>query len=138
MKKTRTNRMLVGIFWPSFFGTMFTAVALFVTSVIKHDSNFNIGDFFGMIFFFYVFSLIFMGIQSIVYALVMEFVVAKKTDNFYVFLGVSSLIGFLAGISLVLIDFESVIFPVVGLLTGLIVGWKLYFMHERFADDSLR
>ena len=76
-----------------------------------------------------------MGIQSIVYALIMEFFVAKKTNNLYVFVGLSCMLGLLSGFSLALMDFTSTIFPIVGCLTGVIVGWKLYFLHDRLNDN---
>lgn len=130
MNKLRIKRISIGIFGPSALGTLFMVAWLFWERVINDNMYFHLKEAFPVLVFYYVASVIFMGIQSIAYAMIMEFIISKRTNNLYIFIGVSGLLGFLAGMSLILIDFQPELLSVIGLLTGLILGWILYFLRE--------
>jgi len=130
MNTSRKSRIAVGIVGPCLLGSLIMATGLFMGDVIN-GSGINPTEFIGILLFCIFFSIPFMGIQSTVYALLMEFVVGKRTDNLYLFIGASGMLGTMAGMTLVLIDFNTIAIPINGAVTGLIIGRKLYFMHER-------
>lgn len=137
MKNSRIDRIIIGTVLPCFLGSFIFTISVYIQNLTYHHnltvaySFLSAIEMIGMLFILPMFSFLFIGTQSFVYSLIMEICISKKIDNIYIFVCISSLLGFAAGVSLSLIDFRVVNFPVVGLITGLIVGYILFGMRDR-------
>jgi len=132
MKQSRKNRIIIGIIGPCILGSLFFATAFYISKFTNDFSIPNLNEFPEILLFSFIMSIPFMGIQSIVYSLVMEFFISKKIYNMYIFIGGSILLGTVAGMSLSLIATARIdVITVVGSLTGLILGYVLYLLHDK-------
>ncbi|WP_434777006.1 hypothetical protein [Neisseria sp. Ec49-e6-T10] len=71
-----------------------------------------------------------MGIQSIIYALLLEYLVNQKIKNNIITVATSTILGIASGMSLIFLD-EDAPMPIVGTTVGLIVGIIIRFMYLR-------
>ena len=132
MKQSRTNRIIIGVIGPCILGSLFFVSVFFLSKFANDFSIPNLNEFPEMLFFSFIMSIPFMGMQSIVYSLVMEFFISKKIDNIYIFIGGSILLGTVAGMSLSLMATARIdVFTVVGSLTGLILGYVLNLLDDK-------
>ena len=132
MKKSRTLRITLGTVGPLILGSLCMCILEFISAFEQNKTDVTaISNYIKMFVFFFIFSIPFMGIQAIIYALTMEFYISK-TNNFYLYVSASTVLGFTAGLSIMLGTNLYIPMLIIGILTGLILGLILYFMHERY------
>ena len=126
-KLNRVGRLLVGLLGPAIVGSFILMIFVFVSAGIKEGPSIEIFQSVlkGFIIFLVAGS-IFIGIQSLVYTIVMEFIVRPKVRLRKVFLVVSCMLGTASG-SIVGIIFDDLSFLMtLGTVTGLLTGVILY------------
>jgi hypothetical protein len=122
-------RLLIGILLPITIGSIIFAGIAFASEL---KGNINIPELpllvtglFVMGLFIFPFAMIFVGIQSIVYSLLMEFVINPWIKNNFVAIMVSILLGTLSGYVL-----KEDLLALIGAIVGLIVGVILRSMYS--------
>jgi len=130
--KGQTQRIVIGMFMPAIIGSLLMFFYLLGTESVGKPGAFDIWSAFIII----VFALLFSGIQSTLYSLVMEFIVNRYFKRDDVVVGLSILLGLFS--VLILHPIEPKLFspskglPVlifIGPITGLIVGVLLRRMY---------
>jgi len=138
------KRLLVGIFCPSVVGGTMAFFILLVPIMDFSDSGMGSIKVCFVYLAWYLFTVlitfVLVGIQSIFFACLMEFVVAKKTQEVANFMLIGSLIGTLSAVFPGLTEialFESAFNEnyksttiVIGLITGGLVSKFLHRMHR--------
>ena len=126
-KLNRVGRLLVGLLGPAIVSSFIIMVFVFVSAGIKEGLSIEI--FQSVIKGFVIFlvaGLIFIGLQSLVYTIVMEFIVRPKVRLRNKFLVASCMLGATSG-SIVGVIFDDLpFFITVGTVTGLLTGLILY------------
>lgn len=126
----RTIRIVVGFITPSLLGALLVINWTYVLGRAEELSATNIVyDVFISYFTTVAYAFLLIGIQSLVYACLMEFLVAPTVRKFYLYILVSCLLGALTGAS-VLMFIDSMYFIIIGVLVGLIVGIGLYLLSR--------
>jgi len=82
----------------------------------------------------FYFGFLTVGLQSIIYSLLMEFYVRKRITNDWAAIRMSVLLGLLAGSPLALIELPWIV-PY-GAFIGAVVGWMLRKMETRRQGDT--
>ena len=136
-KLNRVSRLLIGLLGPAIVASFILMLFVFVSAAIKEGPS--IENFYrvskGFIIFF-IGGSIFIGLQSLVYSIVMEFIVRPKIRLRNVFLLTSSLLGAASG-SIVGIIFNDLRFLVaLGAVTGLLTGLILYDKDTQSSRDK--
>ena len=132
------GRLIVGILGPSFIGSiMFILIPLGTKIVSGGDASNALFNFANGFVVLYLFAFVSVGIQSIVFACVMEFLIAKITTSLLIFVIVAATLGFLSAIGAVIIldgYGSSSGLPetlrMIGLSVGVILGFILHRMHR--------
>jgi len=126
-KLNRVGRLLVGLLGPAIVSSFIIMVFVFVSAGIKEGLSIEI--FQSVIKGFVIFlvaGLIFIGLQSLGYTIVMEFIVRPKVRLRNKFLVASCMLGATSG-SIVGVIFDDLpFFITVGTVTGLLTGLILY------------
>ncbi len=132
----RTYRLLFGIFAPPIFGAILFLIFAFVTET--NTSLLNIGrilEYLAQLHVVIFFAFVFVGIQSLAFSLIMEFVVRPKSLGLRYFLLISCILGLLAAlVPGVLVD-DLGLFVSVGFLVGTFVG---LLIHDRGTEIDRR
>ena len=126
-KLNRVGRLLVGLLGPAIVGSFILMVFVFVSAGIKEGPSIEIFQSVlkGFVIFLVAGS-IFIGLQSLVYTIVMEFIVRPKVRLRNAFLVASCMLGAASG-SIVGIIFDDLPFLItLGTVTGLLTGLILY------------
>jgi len=122
----RTIRIVIGFVAPSLLGALLVINWTYVFERREELGATNIV--FGVIVTYFTavaYAFLLIGIQSLVCALLMEFLVAPRIRNIYLYLLVSCLLGALSGAT-VLMFIDRMYFIIIGVFVGLIVGLGLY------------
>lgn len=136
-KLNRVGRLLVGLLGPAVVSSFIIVVFIFVKEGLSIELFQSLPK--GFVIFLVAGSF-FIGIQSIAYTIVMEYIARPKVRLRYAYLAVSCMLGAISGLVVdVIFDSRSffVIFStMVGLLTGLILYDKdLQDSHKRMQSD---
>lgn len=94
-REVRTYRFFLALFGP----VSLAAVGIFFLELFRGEIG-GIGEAFGGIAFLIVFGALYMGIQSFIYALLMELVVIPRVQSFSGFSFLSGVFGYFAGLSI--------------------------------------
>lgn len=123
----RTYRLLLGFFAPPIFGSvMFLVFAIFAGSDAGPMSIDRMFDYFAQLHVIIFFAFLFVGAQSFVFSIVMEFVVRPRFPRLRYYLPMSCSLGLLSGlIPGVLVDDLHFFLPA-GVLVGGIVGLLIH------------
>jgi len=119
----RLTRMLMGILLPAVVQASIVVIYILITFDTDGYSGFT--DFIQFVFLALLMGYMLVGLQSIVYAFLMEYVINPKLKNHVVVVLCSGLLGLLSGYSVVLVTGtpgDIAHWNVVSLLTGLIMG----------------
>ena len=123
----RVGRLLVGLLGPAIVGSFIIMVFVFVSAGIKDGPSIEMlqSVLKGFVVFL-VAGLIFIGLQSFVYTIVMEFIVRPKVRLRNAYLVVSCMLGAASGsiVDIIFDDFPFV--TILGAITGLLTGLILY------------
>ena len=126
-KLNRVGRLLVGLLGPAIVGSFVIMVFVFFPAAIKEGPSIEL--FQTVLKGFVIFSvagLIFVGFQTFVYTIVMEFIVRPKVRLRSAYLVGSCMLGAASG-SIVDMIFDGLPFlTIVGTITGLLIGLILY------------
>ena len=114
--KGRKARIVLGILLPPLFGVIVFLVPTTVDCVTQDQNELACG----MPRFLVISAYLLMGLPSIIYSLVMEFVVNSKISSYKICILVSSFLGVAAGMVTGKL-FLVVVGAIVGLLTGMIL-----------------
>ena len=123
----RAYRLLLGILAPPIFGSIMFLVFALVAQAITGQINIDrIFEYLAELHVIIFFALVFVGMQSLVFSFIMEFVVRPKFFGLKYFLLISCVLGILSGsIPGVLVDDLDLFLPV-GMLVGGLVGLLIY------------
>lgn len=139
LKLNRVGRLLVGLLGPAIVGSFIIMVFVFVSAVIKEGPSIDI--FQSVIKGFVIFLVagwIFIGLQSLVYTIVMEFIVRPKVRLRNNYLVTSCMLGAASG-SIVGIIFDDLLFLItLGTVTGLLTGLVLYEKDMLISHNRVR
>ena len=130
----RAARLLLGLLLPLLLGALLFVIALWILES-KIELNYTIELFMSLVYV----GFLAVGLQSIIYSLLMEFYVRNRITDDWVAIKMSALLGLLAGSSLLLLAWlialtSMVSGPPLGGLTmllpygafiGAVVGWAL-------------
>lgn len=126
-KLNRVGRLLVGLLGPAIVSSLIIMVFVFISAGIKEGLSIEIFQSVlkGFVIFLVAGS-IFIGFQSLVYTIVMEFIVRPIFRFRIVFLVVSCMLGAASGsiVDMIFDDFLS--FTILGTITGFLTGIILY------------
>ncbi len=128
MKQGQIYRITVGIIYPPLVGwTLFILLGVFYESPEANGSIFPIA------FFFLLFAYLYMFIPSVIFSLLMEFIVNKRISNGLVAIAFAGFYGLIIG------NFLGPLWWQVGLITGVLVGWYLrHNWHQTVNKSSKR
>lgn len=126
-KLNRVGRLLVGLLGPAIISSFIIMVFVFVSAGTKEGLSI---DTFQIVLKGFVLFLVagsfFIGIQSLVYTIVMEFIVRLKVRLRNAYLLVSCMLGAASGLVVDLIFDSRPFFVVFGTMVGLLTGLILY------------
>lgn len=122
------GRMAVGVFMPAIIGTslLFLLMSFVTQPQSSMPSSLYADGFKGML----VFAYMFVGIQSIIYSMIMEFWINPKIKSSFIVVGISAALGTLSGVVIF-----GYFLAIIGFLTGLIVG--LYLRYSYAKESSI-
>ena len=121
-KLNRTGRLLIGLLGPAIISSFLIVVCYFVLAGKKDGLSIEIFPI--MIFGFFVSlftALIFIGLQSLVYTITMEFIIRPKIRNRFIYLFVSCMLGAATSWTIEYNSYFSIFGTIIGFLTGLIL-----------------
>ena len=126
-RRFRAFRLLLGLVAPPILGSILFLILALIrdtsAGLLQIDRLF---DYFAQLHVVIFFAFVFVGIQSLAFSLIMEFVVRPGVSGLRYFLLISCLLGLLSGcVPGVLVD-DLVSFLPVGALVGIIVGFLIY------------
>ena len=126
-KLNRVGRLLIGLLGPAIVGSFIIMVFVFVSAVIKEGPSIEIfhSVLKGFVIFLAVGS-IFFGLQSLVYTVLMEFVVRPRIRLRTAYLVVSCILGAASGLIIDTIFDDFPFLTIVGATTGLLMGLIMY------------
>ena len=126
-KLNRVGRLLVGLLGPAIVSSFIIVGFVFVSAGIKE--GFSIEIFQSVLKGFVIFLVagsFFIGLQSLIYTIVMEFVVRPKVRLRNAYLVVSCMLGAASGLVVDVIFDEPAFFIIFGTIIGLLTGLILY------------
>lgn len=136
-KLNRVGRLLIGLLGPAIIASFILMLYVFVSAGIKEGPSLE--SFYTVVKGFIIFlvaGLFFIGLQSLVYSIVMEFIVRPKVRRRYAFLLTSCFLGAASG-SIVSIIFDDLqLFIALGAVTGLLTGLILYDKHMQSSHSK--
>ena len=123
----RANRILLGFLAPPISGSVLFVIYALVAETNAGPINIDrILEYFSIIHIIIFFAFLFVGIQSLAFSILMEFVVRPKFPKLRYHLLTSCILGFLSGlIPGVLVDDLRLFLPA-GMLVGILVGLLIY------------
>ena len=126
-KLNRIGRLLLGLLGPAVIGSFITMVFVFVSAFIKEGPSIEMFQSVlkGFVIFLVV-GTIFIGLQSLVYTIVMEFIVRPKVRMRNAYLIGSCMLGAASGLIVDMIFYDFPFLTVLGAITGLLIGLILY------------
>lgn len=144
-KKERNGsmaRMVVGTLLPAPMGVLFIIFfnVLMSSSILGANGFVDVVTSFVMVvdalasfILITAVAYVFIGVQSLIYALFMERLILPRSNAWFVSVGISALLGVVAGMSL---DFffalmTDALFMWLGLAVGFMCGWILHVMYHR-------
>jgi len=126
-KLNRVGRLLVGLLGPAIISSFIIMVFVFVSAGTKEGLSI---DTFQIVLKGFVLFLVagsfFIGIQSLVYTIVMEFIVRPKVRLRNAYLLVSCMLGAASGLVVDVIFDNRPFFIIFGAIIGLLTGLILY------------
>lgn len=125
-RSRRSYRLVAGFFLPPLLGSLLVSLIeiarlLKITPLPYND----IGAIFLALPFLFVFALIMVGIQSLVFSLAMEFVIRPCLFRNKIVLAVGGLFGFLSALPLAIGLSVPVLFSAIGIVVGVFVSWLI-------------
>ncbi|WP_395373307.1 hypothetical protein [Marinicella sp. W31] len=125
VRKNRLIRMLQGIFLPVAIQTFLMLLYALIDSGLGMKDG--IGDFFKMMFLLLAYGYVVAGIQSILCALTMEFLINPRIKNHIAVVLISGFLGLLSGFSVIAFVFgkatgDASEWLLLSAVTGLIMG----------------
>jgi hypothetical protein len=126
-KLNHVGRLLVGLLGPAIISSFTIVVYVFVSAGIKEGLSIEMFQIVlkGFVLFWVVGSL-FIGIQSLAYTIVMEFIVRPKVRPRNAYLVVSCILGAVSGLLVDVIFDNRPFFIIFGMIVGLLTGLILY------------
>lgn len=112
--RSRIKRLLLGVFLPAIIGALIFVIEDFFRSIVNDKPLVNYFEIFPFIL---LFAYMFVGIQSVIYSLIMEFLVNNRIKNNIVVVLLSTVLGILSGII-----FLRTEFIITGAITGFVMG----------------
>jgi hypothetical protein len=128
----RALRIIMGIFLPAIVATLIFGVSVAFRNW-DGDLIESVFALLGSIIIFFIPAMLFVGIQSIIYAFVMEFMVNTFVKNDVIAVAISVLLGLLSALA-----FGSGVMMMMGALVGLIVGIMLRVMYLNTIGDDVK
>jgi hypothetical protein len=128
----RALRIIMGIFLPAIVGTLLFGMTV-AFSNWDGDLIESVFALLGSIIIFFIPAMLFVGIQSIIYAFLMEFMVNTFVKNDVIAVVISVLLGLLSALV-----FGSGAMMMVGAVVGLIVGIMLRVMYLNTIGDEVK
>jgi len=126
-KLNRVGRLLVGLLGPAIVSSFIIVVFIFVKEGIKEGLSIELFQSLPKGFvIFLVAGSFFIGIQSLAYTIVMEFIVRPKVRLRYPYLTVSCMLGAASGLVVDVIFDNRPFFVIFGTMVGLLTGLILY------------
>ena len=136
-KLNRNGRLLVGLLGPAIIGSFIMMVFVFVSAGIKEGPSIEM--FQSVLKGFVVFLVagsIFIGIQSFVYTIVMEFIVRPRVRLRKAYLVGSCMLGAASGTIVDMIFDDFPFLTIIGTITGLLIGLILYDKDMQSSHDK--
>lgn len=126
-KLNRVGRLLIGLLGPATISSFIIVVYVLVAEGIK--GGLSIEDFQSALKGFVIFlvtSFFFIGLQSLIYTIVMEFIVRPKVRLRNAYLIVNCMLGAASGMAVDIVFDEPPFFIIIGMIIGLLTGLILY------------
>ena len=114
-------RILLGIFSPGLIGLLLLTAYSFLFSSDQNTNTFNLHSFFELL----LFSYLFVGIQSILYSILMEYLINRRIDDHTLVVAYSACHGTLSALPF----YVSPEIIYIGFITGLIAGVLLRYLY---------
>jgi len=134
VKRNRLARILMGVFFPVLIQTVLLLIYTVIDSGVNAFRGFE--HVAKLVLFYIVYGYVITGLQSLVYALLMEFIVNANIENHISTILASGLLGLLSGLSVILIltggnftDIEG--WLLMSTVTGLFMGIILRRNYHR-------
>jgi hypothetical protein len=126
-KLNRVGRLLIGLLGPAIVGSFIIVVYVFVLDGIKNGLSIETFPILleGFVLFL-VAGFFFIGLQSLVYTTVMEFIVRPRARPRNAYLVVSCMLGAASGLVVDVIFDDPPFFVIFGTIVGLLTGLILY------------
>ena len=126
-KLNRVGRLFVGLLGPAIVSSFIIVVYVFVSDGIKNGLSIEpVPVLFEGFVLFLVAGFFFIGLQSLVYTTVMEFIVRPRVRPRNAYLLVSCLLGAASGLVVDVIFDDPPFFVIFGTIVGLLTGLILY------------
>ncbi len=126
-KLNRVGRLLVGLLGPAIISSFVIVVYIFVKEGVKEGLSTDLFHSLPKGFIvFLVAGSFFIGFQSLVYTIVMEFIIRPKVRLRYAYLTVSCMLGAASGLVVDVVFDGRPIFVIFGMMVGLLTGLILY------------
>ena len=118
--KSRGTRLIFNFLVPPIFGALIVGVPIAIAESGIILSVEGVLDMLGGLAGFIFLALIFMGLQSIIYSLIMEFIILPIATNYFQYVIGSTFLGIIAGLGTFGNREMATVGGVVGMLAGLI------------------
>lgn len=128
--KRRKTRLLLGFVLPPTLGVLFVFLMFYFLADDQSDKEFS----YGILVAGFPIAFILLGIQSLIFSFVMEYLINPQIKNNTLVIVTSGALGFLAVLSL---SYESYFLMIVGTFISLVVGSILRRNHINSANNAL-
>jgi hypothetical protein len=116
MNRNKIKRLIIGSAFPPLIGSLLLmSVGLYNTVINKE--NFSFIEYSKSFLVLLLFAYLTIGLQSILYSFIMEFVINKRINNSKIYYLSSAVAGFILGMSLM-----HITWGIIGLITSMILS----------------
>jgi hypothetical protein len=127
MRNSVSSRLVIGLFGPAIFGSLMVVVFIFVPAGISEGLSIEmIRIALGGFVILLLGASFFIGLQSFLYTIVMEFIIRPRVRRRGAYLLASCMLGAVSGLAIDVIFEDHFYFSIFGLLTGFLTGLILY------------
>ena len=123
----RIFRILTGFLIPPILGVVLLYVFLLLLSGSTSDTSFA----YGVLLLGIPLSFLVVGVQALIFTLVMEYVINPNIQNNWQAIGMAVLLGAISGV------FLSWLLCVLGMVVGLLLGWYLRYHFNKSVNKLM-
>ncbi len=127
-------RVIAGVIFPA----PIAVILIFIAIVSGSASTLDSSEIVSVYNIWLIFAYLMIGLQSVLYSLIMEFLINRKLNNNYQVISISCFLGaFFGSLELKSLDFHLTEITTLGAFTGVITGVILRTAYQRAANKAM-